>query len=123
MHTNELEDSHPDAQIFSPPYLFRGDRPAIKNNGVPDEVNYGATFEVETPDANDIKNVNLLRLSSVTHSFNQNQRFNSLKFSVAGEALKVTSPANANQAPPGHYMLFILNGAGVPSTAKIVRLH
>ena len=29
--------------------------------------------------------------------------------------LTVSAPADANVAPPGHYMLFVLNGAGVPS--------
>jgi hypothetical protein len=31
-------------------------------------------------------------------------------------------PANANLAPPGYYMLFIVNGNGVPSTAAMLRL-
>ncbi len=38
------------------------------------------------------------------------------------EELEVVAPADANLAPPGHYMLFILNGAGVPAVAPIVQL-
>ena len=34
----------------------------------------------------------------------------------------MTAPANGNLAPPGHYMLFILNTSGVPSVASIVRV-
>ena len=38
-------------------------------------------------------------------------------------SLDVQIPANANQAPPGHYMLFLLNGNGVPSVAKIIQVQ
>jgi galactose oxidase len=58
----------------------------------------------------------------VTHSFNQNQRFNRLSFSQEAGGLNVTAPANGNLSPPGHYMLFILNGSGVPSVAKIIKI-
>ena len=37
--------------------------------------------------------------------------------------LTVTAPGNGNVAPPGHYMLFIVNGEDVPSVAQIVKLH
>jgi galactose oxidase len=59
----------------------------------------------------------------VTHSFDQNQRINFLPFKVAAGKLNVTSPANANVCPPGHYMLFVLNQAKVPSVAKIVQIQ
>jgi Domain of unknown function (DUF1929) len=87
-------------------------------------VTYGETFFVETPDAMDIATVNWIRLSSVTHAFNQNQRINHLSFTPApnGDGLHITTPANSNLAPPGHYMLFILNRAGVPSVAHIMQL-
>ena len=48
---------------------------------------------------------------------------NVLSFSRGSGALTVTAPLNANLAPPGHYMLFIVNANGVPSVAKIVRVH
>jgi len=32
-------------------------------------------------------------------------------------------PANGNIAPPGHYMLFVVNTNGVPSVARIVQLR
>ena len=108
------------AEIFSPPYLFLGPRPTITS--APSEVAYGQTFVVGTPDADAITQVTWVRLSAVTHSFNQNQRFNRLAFTRGSGQLSVTAPALGNQAPPGHYMLFILNGSGVPSVASIVRL-
>jgi hypothetical protein len=87
-------------------------------------VGYGETFLVGTPDAADITKVTLVRLSSVTHEFNQNQRFNQLAFSTTsdGTGLSVTMPSDPKICPPGHYMLFILNSVGVPSVAKITRI-
>ena len=77
---------------------------------------------VETPDAASISAVTLVRLSAVTHSFNMNQRFVRLAFSAGADRLMVTPPSVGETAPPGHYMLFVLNGAGVPSVSSIVRL-
>jgi len=108
------------AEIFSPPYLFNGARPTISSG--PTLISYGQTFSLATPDSANIAQVNLIRLSSVTHSFNQDQRINSLSFTVGSGTLNVTSPANGNLAPPGPYMLFILNGNGVPSVAQIIQL-
>jgi galactose oxidase len=64
----------------------------------------------------------LIRLGSVTHSFNQNQRINFLAFKAVADQLAVTAPPNGNVCPPGHYMLFLLNQAGVPSIANIIQI-
>jgi hypothetical protein len=37
--------------------------------------------------------------------------------------LTVTGPSSGNVAPPGHYMLFIVNGSDVPSVAQIVKIQ
>ena len=108
------------AEIYSPPYLFNGPRPTITS--APASVGYGQTFAVQTPDAAGIAKVTLVRLSSVTHSFNMNQRIEALGFNRATGGLDVTVPSNPNRLPPGHYMLFILNGAGVPSVATILQV-
>jgi hypothetical protein len=108
------------AEIYSPPYLFKGPRPTIAS--APATVGYGGTFSVETPDAAGIAKVRLLRLASTTHTFDMNQRVSPLSFTAAGGALSVTVPSNRNLLPPGHYMLFIVNGEGVPSVAKILRV-
>jgi Domain of unknown function (DUF1929)/F5/8 type C domain/Glyoxal oxidase N-terminus/Kelch motif len=118
--TAHSDTDHSDAEIYSPPYLFKGARPAITS--APATINYGQNFVVQTPDAAGITKVTLIRLPSVTHSFNQNQRINKLSFSQVSGGLNVTAPANANLCPPGHYMLFILNGNGVPSVASIVNV-
>ena len=122
---SRIEIDRPTAEIYSPPYLFNANgslaqRPTITS--APGSVSYGARFTVETADPASITAVTLVRLSSVTHAFNMNQRFNRLDYAVDGGGLTVTAPANANLAPPGHYMLFVLNGNGVPSIARIIRI-
>jgi hypothetical protein len=111
----------PQAEVYEPPYLFQGARPTI--NSAPTTVDYGQTFFVATPNAASITQVTWIRLSSVTHAFNMNQRMNRLRFSQVAGGLNVVAPSNANVTPPGHYMLFILNSQGVPSVASIVEIQ
>ncbi len=109
-----------DAEIFSPPYLFRGDRPTITSS--PSVVAYGQTFFLQTPDGASAASVALIAPGTVTHSYNSNQRYVPLTFTQAPGGLNVTVPSDANLAPPGYYMMFLLNGSGVPSLASWVRL-
>ena len=114
------EVDQPSAEIFSPPYLFAGPRPTITS--APTGIQYATGFSVGTPDAARIAAVSLVRLGSVTHAFNQNQRFVPLSFQSANGGLTIQAPATANLAPPGHYMLFIVDTNGIPSVAAMVRL-
>jgi len=107
------------AQIFSPPYLFKGARPTISS--APSTVHYGTGAFVGTPDGASISRVSLIRTGSVTHSFDQNARATSLTFTQTAGGLNVDMPANRNDVPPGYYMLFLVNGQGVPSVASFVR--
>lgn len=109
-----------EVEIFSPPYLFKGARPAL--GGVPAQVAYGQQFTVQSAQAAGIAKVTLIRLSAVTHAFNMDQRINELPFTRGPVALEITAPANANLAPPGFYMLFLVDGKGVPSVGSIVQL-
>lgn len=109
------------AELYSPPYLFKGDRPTIAS--APTNATWGQTFSVGTPDAPGIAKVSLIGLGSVTHAMDQGQRFIPLDFSRQSGSLTVAAPANRNVAPPGWYMLFVLNGSGVPSVAKMLRLQ
>jgi galactose oxidase len=113
---NAPADSHRDAQVFAPPYLFGGDRPVI--TAAPDTCQPGSTFSVSTTDAAEISSVTWVGLGSVTHSFNTGQRFASLAFIATADGLDVTAPA-AGTMPPGHYLLFLIGSNGVPSVAKI----
>ncbi len=109
------------AEIFSPPYLFRGARPSIVE--APAAVTYGKEFVIRTPDAPRIVRATLLRLGSVTHGFDQNQRFLELPLARVAGGLTVTAPVGGGLAPPGDYLLFILTSADVPSIAKTIRLR
>jgi len=112
------ETSH---EIFLPPYLFRGSRPTITSG--PAAVGYGQRFEIQTSYAAQITGVSLIRLGSVTHAFDVNTRFVPLAFSATTGELDVTAPSNPNLAPPGHYLLFLVNRNGVPSEGKIIQLQ
>ncbi len=107
------------AEIYSPPYLFKGARPAITS--APSLVQYGSSFTVTTPDAARIASVSLIRTPSVTHAFDENQRFQFLNFTAGSGSLNVQAPASANLAPPGYYMLFLVDTTGVPSVASLLR--
>jgi hypothetical protein len=111
---------HLTAEFYSPPYLFSGARPTVTS--APSEASHGASITITTPDAAGITKVTLIGLTTVTHSFNMGQRFSSLSFSNVGGSLVATIPANPNLLAPGYYMLFILNGAGVPSVGRMIRI-
>ena len=85
---------------------------------------YNSTFTVTTPDAASITKVHLIRLAASTHAFDPGQRLRSLTFHVAsdGQSLTATAPLSGKIAPPGPYMLFVVNAAGVPSVGQIVRV-
>jgi Domain of unknown function (DUF1929)/PKD domain len=113
-------------EIYSPPYLFNSDgsravRPAI--TGVPSTgIGYGSNFQVQTPDAATIASVVLMRPGAPTHAFDMEQRLVGLSYTAGSGVLNVTAPSNSNIAPPGYYMLFLLNATGVPSVAQFVQL-
>jgi hypothetical protein len=118
-------------EIYEPPYLFAkgaigqdaalAKRPAISD--APERIGYGAQFTVDTPDAASIAKAVLVRNGAVTHAFDMEQRLVGLSFTASGHTLTLTSPPNGNIAPPGYYMLFILNTGGVPSVAHFVQLQ
>jgi PKD repeat protein len=124
LHTGSGEGSGmPDernAEIYSPPYLFLGPRPSIAD--APSEIAYGSSFSVQTAEAAEIGKVSLIRLGSVTHAFDMNQRFQSLRFIRGAGSLSISAPTSGNRAPPGHYMLFLVNTNGVPSEARVVKV-
>jgi hypothetical protein len=113
-------------EIFTPPYLFNADgtlaaRPTI--TAAPMSVAYNQGFSVQLSAPTTVSKVTWISLGSVTHSYNENQRAMRLTFTGSGTAaISVTAPARAALAPPGYYLLFIVDGRGVPSVAKIVRI-
>jgi hypothetical protein len=112
-------------EIYYPPYLFNSSgefaaRPSIVS--APDVVAAGREFTMEVSTTT-IQRVTLLQVGMATHSINLQQRFSELSFTKDGQTLHVNMPTRATDVPPGYYMLFALNGSGVPSKAKIVRIN
>jgi Domain of unknown function (DUF4082)/Domain of unknown function (DUF1929) len=117
---------HNSIEIFSPPYLFNANgnpaaRPVI-TSAPPASATYGETFFVGTSGAGLQPKVSLVRLPSVTHGTNQDQRLISIDPLPVSGGIHVTIPTSPSKVPPGHYMLFVLNN-GVPSVAAIVRVQ
>ena len=109
------------AEFYSPPYLFKGARPSITQ--APAQISYGTNFFISTPDAASITSAVLIRTGAVTHFFDQNTRYVPVTFQQSAGGLTISAPASANFAPPGYYMLFIVNGPGIPSIAPFVQLQ
>lgn len=105
---------------FFPDY-FDKLRPTI--SAAPTTINYGPNFTVDTPTPLDITEVVLLRPGAVTHGINMSQR--GIECVIAGTGagtLDVESPPEPNLAPPGWYLLFILDSNRVPSEGRWIRL-
>jgi galactose oxidase len=109
------------AEVYSPPYLFKGPPPVIQS--APPEVNYGEKFEVVVDDSTDVARLALMKPGSATHGVDFSQRYVAVDFSASdATTLEVSAPAVAEQAPPGYYMLFVVDADGVPSQASWIRL-
>ncbi|HIV72618.1 MAG TPA: DUF1929 domain-containing protein [Candidatus Aquabacterium excrementipullorum] len=114
------------AEIYTPPYLYKKDwtgtlatRPSITN--APTATTWKQSFKVDVS-ATGISRVTLVKTGSATHTVDFDQRFLPLDFSASGKTLTVTAPSAAEIAPPGYYMLFVFDSAGVPSVARILKL-
>ncbi|MGH3858535.1 discoidin domain-containing protein [Actinokineospora sp.] len=116
--------NHPDAQVFSPPYLFNPDgtpatRPTIVSAGA--AVNAGETLAVSTDVA--VSSFSLVRMGTVTHNVNTDQRRVPLTVaSSTGTAYTLSIPADRGVVIPGYYMLFAMDANGVPSVSKAVQV-
>lgn len=108
-------------ELFNPPYITRGPRPVI--TGAPTNITYATTFDVDTSDAAQIDSVVMLRPCAMTHHTDAGQRYIKLAIPSRNAAsVTVQAPPDGNVAPPGHYMLFILNTDRVPSEATFVHV-
>ena len=117
-------------EIYNPPYLYDADnilvtdRPIIES--APSQttsIPWGSPIEITANGP--ITRITLVRSGSATHNFNNEARFFDYPGLTPQEAqtiISITAPANANIAPPGYYMIFAWNSAGVPSVAKIIKI-
>jgi hypothetical protein len=108
-------------EIFSPPYLFRGPRPSVTE--APEQWKYGQMVSIKSPQAGTLRWAHLIRNGVTTHSFDTSQRLVDLPIvSQTNGIVRVEVTDNPNVAPPGWYMVFIVDNNGVPSIARWVRL-
>lgn len=113
------------AEIYYPPYLFSASgnpasRPVI--DAAPSFIEIGGSFTLDLAGTTGASRVTLVKTGSVSHGFNMDQRFVELTFQQSGGRLTVQGPARSADAPPGFYMIFVLNAAGTPSIGRIARI-
>ncbi|KAL3840620.1 hypothetical protein ACJIZ3_025211 [Penstemon smallii] len=122
-------------EAYIPDYMDQGYnsmRPTIDTVGALDnEISYGQEFSIEfsvelyRPDRG--ITVSMVLPSFTTHSFAMNQRLLVLPISnleiLSSMSFRVTvhAPPTTNLAPPGYYMLFVVND-GVPSHSVWIRM-
>ena len=121
LQPNGIDSQTDNGEIYSPPYLFKGSRPTI--DSAPPAVRWGDAFGIHTTSANIDKAV-LMAPGATTHGFDTNQRYVDLKVldTIDGQGVDVAAPPSSRVAPPGYYMLFLINKAGVPSVANWVKI-
>ncbi|MBW0136966.1 DUF1929 domain-containing protein [Pseudonocardia abyssalis] len=120
LNTRDADFEHR-LEIFTPPYMFRGERPEITD--APAAVALGETMTVATPDAERIDRARLIRPSAATHVTDLEQRSVALDVEKRPDGtLGLAVPAEATLAPPGFYMLFLVDDQGTPSVARWVQV-
>jgi hypothetical protein len=109
-------------ELFEPWYYGRADRPHVA--ALPDAIHCNEEFKVRFGAGENISQAVLIRAGSSTHAFNGDQRLVELNFTRrGGNLLQLQAPPNSNIAPPGNYLLFLLNAAGVPSEGKFISMR
>lgn len=126
-HPHKHGNNHHSLELYEPPYCHKGPRPTIDSldggDRPSDELGYGDTVTVHSPDANEIASVVLMRLGSATHHTDTEQRHVPMNFAAIAGKLLAVPPPDPSVAPPGYYMLFLVDDDGKPcEKAEIVRL-
>lgn len=106
--TTDLEPLNRNIEVFAPDYIDDAGRPTITS--CPANIGYAMAFPVKTSQANSIARVALIRSGAITHGFNTDQRYVGLNFAVQdANTLIVVSPPRGEIAPPGYYMLWLID--------------
>jgi hypothetical protein len=108
-------------EVYTPPYLQTGTARPVMTGG-PSELHYGESARWITSQAAPIRSAVLVRPGSTTHSSDPNQRLVDLAFTKTATGVSVTMPTEPNLAPPGWYMLNVVDANGVPSVSRWVHL-
>ncbi|HJS82154.1 MAG TPA: galactose oxidase-like domain-containing protein, partial [Nitrososphaera sp.] len=109
-------------EIYKPDYFFET-RPVITDS--PSVGEYGGTITIQTPDANTINKVSLLKVSTTTHHYNTDQRLVWLQIDPdtrTDSSITVKAPINSKLATPGYYMLHIINSGEIPSAGSMIKI-
>lgn len=108
-------------EIYSPAYVSQP-KPTISS--APTAATYNTTITIQTDQpATNIQWVHLIRPMATTHGLDTEQRLVDLPInSRSGNALNVQITSNRNIAPPGYYMLFVVNNNNIPSVARWLQL-
>jgi hypothetical protein len=114
------------AELYYPPYLFDAagnlaPRPRIVSTWT--SLKTGRDFTINVDNGASIARVTLVKTGSVTHSVNMDQRFLELSFVRSRNTLAVKAPKTNTIAPPGYYLLFVIDKQGVPSHGKIMPMY
>ncbi len=115
----------PTFRYYYPYYVF-ADRPRITT--APTSLVYNTQFIVQTTGLLPADML-LIALGSMTHCFDFNQRVVQLKLLSVTQTgsgqyqSTLLAPLNTRIAPPGHYMLFAVDGRRIPSEAAILRVN
>ena len=104
--------------FYSPPYLFKGPRPAITS--APPQVDYGSPFSFSTSGPV-VSRAVLMAPAATTHANEMNARHVELAITTTATGFTASVPTR-RVAPPGYYMLFALTASGIPSRAKWVHV-
>ncbi|KAF4556378.1 Hypothetical protein D9617_1g082550 [Elsinoe fawcettii] len=122
---------HADGQIFSPPYLFKADgsdavRPKIVSvaaTGSPqgEKTRVGGTLNINMGDQAEYT-FSLVRMGSVTHSVNSDQRRLPITGTRISTRWTVRLPTDSGILLPGFWYLFAINKDGVPSVARTLQI-
>jgi len=109
-------------EVYSPPYMFHPNRPVI--GSAPAKCKYGDVISIKSPQAGTIQSVNIIKNSVTTHSFNSSQRLVDLPIhSQKNGVIEAELTKSANVAPPGWYMLSILDKNRLPSVARWIQIR
>ncbi|XP_010533609.1 PREDICTED: aldehyde oxidase GLOX-like [Tarenaya hassleriana] len=124
-------------EAFSPSYLdqeFSNLRPKIIAPKSQSKIKYDTKLKLRFTVSDEVKSpvkVTMVYPSFATHSFSMNQRvlfLDNVKFTTRSKTarkttygVEVKTPRSANVAPPGYYMMFVVN-QHIPSKGVWVRL-
>lgn len=122
-------------ELFNPPYISNPSNPAAGRPSITNVSNVSSawgkdngTITIITPDVNDIPivhGVSLVRLGAATHHYEPNGRL--IWLQVLGKVpatntLTAKMPLNGHLAPPGYYMIHVLNDSDIPSPGWIIKI-